>query len=79
MIDLEKMDEDLGQIHEASMTFLEQTGMMFHHPKVIEIMKQKGIRVEGKTAFFTREQVMEWVSKAPSQFKMYARNPKIRY
>ena len=76
MIDLEKMDEDLRGIHEASMTFLEQTGMMFHHPKVVEIMKQKGIRVEGKTAFFTREQVLEWVSKAPSQFKVYARNPK---
>lgn len=76
MIVLETMDEDLRQIHEASMTLLEQTGMMFHHPKVVEIMKENGIRVEGSTAFFTRVQLMEWVSKAPSRFKMYARNPK---
>lgn len=76
MIELEKMDKDLREIHEASMTVLEQTGMKFHHPKVIEIMQQNGIRIEGQTVFFTREQVIEWVSKAPSQFKMYARNPR---
>ena len=76
MIELDKMDKDLREIHEASMAALEQTGMTFHHPKVIEIMQQKGIRIEGQTAFFTREQVIEWVSKAPSQFKMYARNPR---
>ncbi|AET67419.1 trimethylamine:corrinoid methyltransferase [Desulfosporosinus orientis DSM 765] len=74
MIELGKMDKDLRGIHEASMVILEQTGMIFHHPKVIEIMQQKGIRTEGRTAFFTREQVMEWVSKAPGKFKMYARN-----
>ena len=76
MIELEKMDEDLRQIHEASMTILEQTGMMFHHSGVLRIMKQNGIRVEEQTAFFTREQLMKWVGKAPAQFKMYARNSK---
>lgn len=76
MFELEKMDKDLRNIHEASMEVLEQTGMTFHHPKVIEIMQQNGIRIEGQTAFFTRQQVIEWVSKTPSQFKMYARNPK---
>jgi trimethylamine---corrinoid protein Co-methyltransferase len=75
MIELEKMDEDLKKIHEASMLILEQNGMMFHHPKVLEIIKQKGIQVKGQIAYFTREQIMEWISKAPSQFKMYARNP----
>ncbi|MDA8440975.1 MAG: trimethylamine methyltransferase family protein [Peptococcaceae bacterium] len=75
MIELGKMDKDLREIHEASMAVLEQTGMAFHHPEVIGIMQQNGIRIEGNTAFFTREQIIEWVSKAPSQFKMYARNP----
>lgn len=74
MIKLEEMDDNLRKIHEASMAVLERTGMRFHHPKVLEIMEQNKIRIEGQTAFFTREQVIDWVSKAPAHFKMYARN-----
>lgn len=76
MMALEAMDNDLKQIHRASMLILEQTGMRFNHPKVVEILKENGVKVEGSTAFFTRTQLMEWVGKAPSQFKMYARNSK---
>lgn len=72
---LEHMDEDLKQIHEASMLILEKTGMKFHHPAVIELLQQKGIKVSGQTAFFTRKQIAEWVDKAPSTFTLYARNP----
>ncbi|WP_425058309.1 Glycine betaine methyltransferase [Sporomusa carbonis] len=72
---LEHMDEDVRQIHEASMQILEKTGMKFHHPEIIELLQQKGITVFGQTAFFTREQIAEWVSKAPSVFTLYARNP----
>ena len=74
-MNLDNMDEDLKQIHIASMRILEQTGMKFLHPEVVEIVKQKGIKVSGQTVFFTSEQVLEWVSKAPSTFKIYARNP----
>ncbi|HBW35287.1 MAG TPA: trimethylamine methyltransferase, partial [Desulfosporosinus sp.] len=62
MIELDEMDDDLRKIHEASMAVLEQTGMRFHHPKVLEIMRQNRIRIEGQTAFFTRAQVIDWVS-----------------
>ncbi|MDQ7095145.1 trimethylamine methyltransferase family protein [Desulfosporosinus sp. PR] len=71
-----KMDDDLRQIHEASMEILEQCGVIFHHPEVLEALKQNGVRVEGKTAFFSERQVMDWLAKAPSEFKIYARNPK---
>lgn len=70
-----KMDDDLRQIHKASMEILEQCGVMFHHPQVLEAIKQNGVRVEGNKAFFTEQQVMDWVAKAPSEFKIYARNP----
>ncbi len=72
---LEHMANDLRQIHEASMQILEKTGMKFHHPQVIELLHQKGVRVCGQTAYFTREQVLEWVGKAPAAFTLYARNP----
>ncbi|HEY3424152.1 MAG TPA: trimethylamine methyltransferase family protein, partial [Negativicutes bacterium] len=75
-MNLDNMDEELKQIHIASMRILEETGMKFHHPAVIEILKQKGIKVSGQTAFFAREQIIEWVSKAPSTFNIYARNSK---
>ncbi len=70
------MDKDLRQIHEASMKILEQTGMKIHHPKAIEILKKNNIKVCKDTVFFTENQLMEWVSKAPSSFNIYARNPK---
>lgn len=72
---LDSMDEDLRQIHEASMQVLETTGMKFHHPEVIDLLQQKGIKVCDQTAFFTREQISQWVGKAPSSFTLYARNP----
>lgn len=75
-MNLDNMSEDLRQIHLASMRILEETGMKFHHPEVIEILKKHGVKVNDQTAYFTREQITEWVGKAPASFKMYARNPK---
>ncbi|MEG0875149.1 MAG: trimethylamine methyltransferase family protein [Clostridiales bacterium] len=79
MEDLTIMDvintEKLQKLHEASMAMLERTGMKFHHPEAIEILKENGIRVEENVAYFTEEQVMYWVRKAPSAFTLYAKNP----
>lgn len=70
------MQEKLQKIHEATMQILENTGMKFHHPEAVEILKAHGIRMEGNVAHFTEEQLMYWVRKAPSSFTLYARNPK---
>lgn len=75
-MNLATMTEDLRRIHLASMRILEETGMKFLHPEVIELLKKNGVRLEGQTAYFTREQVLEWIDKAPSSFTMYARNSK---
>lgn len=74
-MNLDRMDEDVRQIHEASMQILGKTGMCFHHPAIIELLQAKGVKVCEKTAYFTSEQIMEWVGKAPSAFTLYARNP----
>ena len=66
----------LKKIHEASMSILEETGMKFYHPEILEILEHKGVKVSGKTAFFTQDQIMKWIKKAPSNFTLYARNPK---
>ena len=68
--------EDLKRIHDVSMRILDETGVKFHHPKVLEILRQNGIRIKGQTAYFTEDQVMNWIQKAPETFTIYARNPK---
>ncbi|HIZ77513.1 MAG TPA: trimethylamine methyltransferase family protein [Firmicutes bacterium] len=65
----------LQLIHEASMKILARTGMKFHHPEAVEILKNHGIKVENNVAYFTEDQLMYWVRKAPSRFTLYARNP----
>lgn len=69
------MINDLERIHKASMTILEEVGIRFHHPKILEIMEGNGVRISGETAFFTEDQVMGWVRKAPKTFTLHGRNP----
>lgn len=57
------------------MKILENTGIKLYHPEILKIVKEKGIKVWGDTVYFSRGQIMEWVSKAPKNFKIYARNP----
>lgn len=73
-----KLDYSLNvrRIHEATMRLMGQAGVKFVHPEAQRILKEHGIKVEGDLAFFTEEQLMYWVRKAPSTFKIYARNPK---
>ena len=70
------MRERLQKIHEAAVAMLAKTGMKYHNPKAVEILKAHDIRMEGNVAYFTEEQLMYWVRKAPSCFTLYARNPK---
>lgn len=68
--------EYLEKVHNATVNVLQNTGMRFLHPRAIEIFKKHGIRVDGETVYFTEDQLMYWVKKAPSSFRVYARNPK---
>lgn len=61
-----QMNDNVKKIHEASMQILNKTGMKFYHPDALEILKNHGIKVDGNVAYFTEDQIMEWVRKAPS-------------
>ena len=63
-------------IHNAAMKVMAEAGVAIHNDRAIEILKANGIRVEDRVAYFTEEQVMEWMGKAPESFTLYARNPK---
>ena len=63
-------------IHNAAMKVMAEAGVGVHNDRAIEILKENGIRVEGRVAYFTEEQVLEWMGKAPESFTLFARNPK---
>ncbi|MCG8685111.1 MAG: trimethylamine methyltransferase family protein [Desulfobacterales bacterium] len=69
------MEDTLERLHQASVTILEETGIKIHHPRVLEILKTHGVKLDGDIAFFNEGLLMEWVKKAPEQFTIYARNP----
>lgn len=67
-------NKDMTKIHDASMDILQNTGISFNEEEALQIFKEHGFKVEGKTVFFTEDQVMEQVKKAPSRFTVTARN-----
>ncbi|SHJ77985.1 trimethylamine---corrinoid protein Co-methyltransferase [Dethiosulfatibacter aminovorans DSM 17477] len=69
------MEKDLKKLHDATMKILNRTGIRLMHPEIINLVGEKGVRVEGDRAFFTEDQIMDWISKAPEKFTLYARNP----
>jgi len=75
---LEILNEDgLVAIENAALTILEEIGMDFLHPRAHEILKAAGADVEpgADRVRFDRALVMESVAKAPSRYKLHARNP----
>ncbi|HCY85146.1 MAG TPA: trimethylamine methyltransferase [Desulfobacteraceae bacterium] len=68
------MSDILKKIHNTSIRILNEIGIRLHHPEIIEMMAEKGIRIDGNTAYFTEKQIYHWLNKAPGRFTVYARN-----
>lgn len=67
--------EEINKIHQASMTILKETGIVFNDNECLDIFKKNGLKVEGKTVYFTEEQVMKAIAQAPASFMVKALNP----
>jgi trimethylamine---corrinoid protein Co-methyltransferase len=64
------------QIHGATMTVLEKTGMNFKYDAGPgPVQKSRAAKWTGSRVYFTRQFVEEQIKKAPSQFTLHARNP----
>ncbi len=66
----------IQQIHDATMQVLNKTGIAFLNDTIIEKAKAYGLRTDGYRVFFTEEELMTLIGKAPDVFKLSARNPK---
>ncbi len=62
-------------IHKAAMEIMAEVGVKIHNEKAVVIFKENGIRVEGDIAYFTEEQVMEWVKKHRSPLRSMPGTP----
>ncbi|MFL0691421.1 MAG: trimethylamine methyltransferase family protein [Agrobacterium tumefaciens] len=67
----------LDEMHEASLTILEEIGMDIMLPEARAIMKAHGADVtEGSDRVrFDRHLIMDMIASAPREFQMFARNP----
>lgn len=70
-------ENQLEEIHLASLQILEEIGMDFLHPEAIEILTAAGAQVEEGTerVRIDRELVLEKIALAPERFTLHARNP----
>jgi trimethylamine--corrinoid protein Co-methyltransferase len=68
-------EQNLHNLHEASMKLIETTGFRLHHAEILALVAAKGVRVIDGRVYFTRDQIKEWISRAPAEFTIYARNP----
>ena len=67
--------EDVQQIHDATMQVLETVGVDFGYEPAVAVFRKAGARVEGQRVFLSPTMVMDQVAKAPSQYTLQARNP----
>ncbi len=69
--------EQLHQIHDASLTVLEDIGINFLLTEARDLLKAAGADVEkdGSRVRFDRNLILDSIAKAPSEFTIYARNP----
>jgi trimethylamine--corrinoid protein Co-methyltransferase len=51
-----------------------EIGVQFADPKIVDLFKDHGQKVDGETVFLDPEFVLEQVAKAPAEFDMQARN-----
>lgn len=68
-------DEQIVRIDEASMSILEEVGVVFRDRVALADWKKAGARVDGDRVYFDRDQIRELISTIPSDIRYVARNP----
>ena len=62
-------------VHETAMRILEEIGTDVKHDEARKLLAEAGMKVEDERVYWDRGFVMEQVAKAPSSFRLRARNP----
>lgn len=67
--------DQLEQIHQTSMNILEEIGIDFLLPRARDMLAQAGAQINGERVRMDRAMVEEYISTAPGEFTLHARNP----
>jgi trimethylamine--corrinoid protein Co-methyltransferase len=65
----------MTEIHDAAMNILSTVGVAFNEEESLDIFKKNGFKMDGKTVFFTENEVRGALESAPQRFTLTARNP----
>ena len=71
--------EALHKLDQGWRRLVSEIGVEFMSDRALDLFKKAGQTVEGNNVKFDPDFVMEQVKKAPSEFDVQARNPKILY
>jgi len=66
---------EIEKIHETRLRILEEVGVVFSYAPAREILAKGGAKVDGQRVYFPPAMVEEALKKAPSSFKLHARDP----
>jgi trimethylamine--corrinoid protein Co-methyltransferase len=67
--------EQEDTVHDTAMRILEEIGTDVKHDQARKLLAEAGVKVEDERVYWDRGFVMEQVAKAPSSFRLRARNP----
>jgi len=67
-------EEQLDQLHAASMDILTNTGVEFLYEPVLEYFKAAGFKVENSRVYFTEDQVFKYLETVPREFTLHGRD-----
>jgi len=68
-------DEQVRQIHEASLAILERTGVQVEEPEALRLFKEAGADVNANRVRLSRSLIEDAVDKAPSRVVLAGRDP----
>ena len=68
-------DAELPRIHEATISLLEETGIVFEHDEALDIFRRHGAKVDGKRVFISRKMAEAAMEQTPPSYLHQARNP----
>ena len=67
-------DDDYEMIHQATVSLLADSGIVFHHDEVLGVFKDHGAAVDGNLVRLPQKLVEDSIGLAPSKFKWQARD-----
>ena len=67
--------DELEQIHQASMEILSSVGIAFYEPEAVELFKKHGAKADGVKVFIPESLIQKTLATAPPRFELTARDP----